>query len=52
MKYVEFGNNNDGIYFTKFVEEEIAEKRRQEEEPEEGVAKSHDETGFIQQSTE
>lgn len=52
MKYQEFGGNEQGIYFTKFVEEEIAEKRRQEEEPEEGVAKDHGQKADYKQITE
>lgn len=42
MNYSEFGGNADGMYFTKFLEKEVADKKRQEEEPKEGMAKSHD----------
>jgi len=41
MNYKEFGGCEQGIYYTKFVEEEVANKRRQEEEPEEGVKKDY-----------
>lgn len=43
MRYQEFGGCENGMYFTKFVEEEVAQKRKQEEEPEEGVKKDHGE---------
>ena len=42
MNYEEFGGNIEGFYYSKFMEKEIADKHRQEEEPEKkGVVRSH-----------
>lgn len=42
MNYEEYGGCVEGLYFSKFMEKDVADKHRDEEEPEEGVRKSYD----------
>jgi hypothetical protein len=52
MKVVEMGGNLEGFYYTSFLEKDIADRKQQEQELEEGATKSHGTTETEEVDTE